>query len=314
MRAADLAARVNLLGPVLRRRFGGPVAKIGLDAGLGCPNRDGSIGRGGCSFCPPAGAGHGLGALPIARQIELGQARLAARAARRHESPPLALAYFQAHTSTHAPAERLRGLFEPALTMPGLVGVIVSTRPDCLDGPRWDLLVEMAARRPLWLELGLQSAHAPSLRAMDRGHDLACFDTAVAEARRRGLEVVAHVILGLPGEGSEEVRATARHLAGLGVWGVKMHNLMVLEGARLAGDLAAGRFRPWGLEEWVEAAASFLRLLPPEIVVHRLAADPGPDRLIAPGWAASKGLALARLAGYMLENDLRQGDLWNKRR
>lgn len=308
MDAGRLAARINLLGPVLKARFGGPVAKIGLDAGLGCPQRGGPRGLPGCAYCPPGGSGRGLGHLSITTQLELGRQRLEARAARAGRPLPRLLAYFQAHTSTNAPAATLAPLFQEALDFPGLAGLVISTRPDCLDGPRWDLLGRLHGRLPLWLELGLQSAHEPTLAALGRGHDLACFDQAVAEAKARSIEVVAHVILGLPGEGPEHTAATARHLAGLGLWGVKMHNLMVLEGAPLAVNYAAGRFIPWSLEEWRVAAARFLTLLPRGMVIHRLAADPGPDRLLAPHWAARKDLALKALAGYMQENNLCQGD------
>jgi len=309
MDSSRLAARVNLLGPVLRSRFGGPVAKIGLETGLGCPNRDGALGHGGCSYCPPGGSGRGQGHLSITQQMEQGLERLTRLAARRGRPTPRFLAYFQAHTSTHAPAPRLAPLFEEACAFAGLAGLVISTRPDCLDQPRWDLISRLAQRLPLWLELGLQSAHEPTLAALGRGHGLACFDQAVAEAKQRGIEVVAHVILGLPGEGPRHTAATARHLAGLGLWGVKMHNLMVLEGASLAADYAAGRFEPWGLEQWAAAAAEFLARLPRGMVIHRLAADPGLERLLAPQWAARKDLALAALAGYMQEHDLRQGDL-----
>ncbi|MBI4800259.1 MAG: TIGR01212 family radical SAM protein [Desulfarculus sp.] len=308
MDASLLAERITLLGPVLRARFGGPVAKIGREAGLGCPNRDGTLGRGGCAYCPPRASGRGQGRSSITQQLEQGLERLASRAARAGRDMPRLLAYFQAHTSTHAPAGRLAPLFEEARAFPGLAGLVVSTRPDCLDPPRWDLLSHLAERLPLWLELGLQSAHEPTLAAINRGHGLACFDAAVAQARARGIEVVAHIILGLPGEGLEQTNSTARHLAGLGLWGVKMHNLMVLEGAPLAANFAAGGFTPWGLEQWAEAAAHFLARLPRQTVIHRLVADPGPERLLAPDWAAHKDLALKALAGYMLEHDLRQGD------
>jgi radical SAM protein (TIGR01212 family) len=308
MDASRLSARINLLGPVLKARFGGPVAKIGLDAGLGCPQRGGPLGLAGCAYCPPSGSGRGLGHLSISQQLEQGRQRLAGRAARAGRPLPRLLAYFQAHTSTNAPADILEPLFQEALDFPGLAGLVISTRPDCLDQPRWDLLGRLQGRLPLWLELGLQSAHEPTLAALGRGHGLACFDQAVAEAQARGIEVVAHVILGLPGEGLEHVQATARYLAGLGLWGVKMHNLMVLEGAPLAADFAAGRFQPWSLDKWCAVAAEFLALLPRSMVIHRLVADPGPDQLLAPDWAGRKDLALAALAGYMQENNLSQGD------
>jgi uncharacterized protein len=303
-----LPSLINLLGPWLRARLGEPCAKIGLDSGLGCPTRD-AAGLGGCSFCPPSASGRGLSHLSIGEQLDLGWRGLVERAGRKGRRPPLPLAYFQAASNTNAPPQTLRALWEQALAFPGLAGLIISTRPDCLSPAIWDLLSEMNRRAFFWLELGLQSAHDPTLRAIGRGHDLACFDAAVAQARARGIMVVAHVILGLPGETRELTCATARHLADLGVWGVKMHSLMVLEGAALAEDFRAGSFTPWDLPQWVEAAAEFLGLLPPETVIHRLAADPGGDRLLAPDWAGRKNLALTALAGYMMEHGLRQGGL-----
>jgi uncharacterized protein len=313
MDGALLASRVNLLGPWLRARFGGPVVKIGLTTGLSCPNRDGTLGRTGCAWCAPSGAGRGHTGLGISGQLEQGLARLRTRAQRVGKQPgkppPLALAYFQAHTSTHCPPERLRAQFQEALAFPDVAGVIVSTRPDCLDQARWEVLTELAAARPFWLELGLQSRHDATLAALGRGHDAACFAAACAEAGSRGIAVVAHVIMGLPGETPEHTDATAEFLAALGIWGVKMHNLMILDGAPLAEAWRQGGCQPWDMATWTRAAAGFLARLPWEMLVHRLAADPGSDRLLAPAWAGRKDLALAALARYLEEHDLRQGAL-----
>ncbi len=313
MNPRRLESRLNLVGPWLRRRFGGPVVKIGLDASLGCPNRDGTLGRGGCSFCPPSGSGPGGRPRAIGEQVRRGLARLERRAAARDRRVPAALAYFQAHTSTHAEPQRLERLYSQALGVPGVAGVIVSTRPDCLDEPRWRLLAHLNRRTTFWLELGLQSACDRTLVRLGRGHDLAAFDQALARARELGIKVVAHVILGLPGEGPEHTGATARHLARVGVWGVKMHNLMVLEGSRLADDYRAGRFVPWSREDWARAAARFLALLPREVLIHRLVADPGRERLLAPAWTADKNRALAALAQALENEQWEQGSLCPKR-
>ncbi len=308
MEAGRLASRLNLLGPWLRGSFGGPVVKIGLDAGLGCPNRDDDL-SGGCAWCAPSGSGRGQGGGDIAAQLKEGLEGTRRRARRRGKTPPQALAYFQAYTSTHAAPGQLRALYEQALSVPGVAGLIISTRPDCLDPARWDMLSELSARTPLWLELGLQSAHDATLAALGRDHDVACFNEAVAESKRRGLKVVAHVILGLPGEGIKQTNATARHLAGLRVWGVKLHNLMVLEGSRLAQDWRQGGLSLWSRGQYAAAVANFLARLPTETLIHRLCADPGDDILLAPEWAANKNLTLAALADYLEEHDLRQGSL-----
>lgn len=305
MDATILTQRINLVGPWLRWRLGGPVVKIGLDAGLGCPNWDGTLGRAGCSFCPPNGAGRGRGGVPLADQVSGALERLAAR-----NRPVKALAYFQAHTSTHAPADQLRDMFEQVLAFPELAGMVVSTRPDCLGPRRWGLLQELSGRTLFWLELGLQSAHDATLAALGRGHDRACFDRAAAEAHKRGIKVVAHVILGLPGEGLQHTATTARHLAGLGVWGVKLHNLMILRGARLAREYAAGELSLWSAPEYAAAVADFLARLPREMIVHRLAADPGPDELLAPDWAGNKDAILTRIADELTERGVEQGSLY----
>ena len=198
-----------------------------------------AIGRLLLSARPAARAGD-RGEISIRRQLITGIERLAARARRTGRQMPAVLAYFQAHSSTHGPPERLAETYEQALCVPQVAGVIISTRPDCLDGPRWDVLRRVAGRIPMWLELGLQSAHDETLKAIGRGHDAACFDAAVLTARKHGLKVVAHVILGLPGEDIDHTNATARHLAELGVWGVKMHNLMILEQTALADQCWPG--------------------------------------------------------------------------
>lgn len=304
MDAARLARRVNLLGPWLRWAMGGPTVKISLDAGLGCPHRPDGVGPGGCIYCPPGGSGHGRGG-SVNEQLEQGLARLRSR----RGSTPRALAYFQAYTATNAAPETLEPLFMAVARHPAVAGIIVATRPDCLPPATWDILAQMARRRPLWLELGLQSAHDATLARINRGHDVACFDAALEQANRRGLRVVTHVILGLPGEEMEHTNATARHLAGRKVWGVKLHNLMVLAGAPLAKDHRAGGLRLWSREEYAQAAAAFVARLPRRVLVHRLAADPGPDRLLAPEWAAGKDAVLSAIAQALEANNLCQGDL-----
>lgn len=286
--------------------MGGPTLKISLDAGLGCPHRPHGVGPGGCVYCPPGGSGQGRNG-SVAQQLAQGLERLRNRS--RRGPTPRALAYFQAYTATNAPAETLEPLFMEVARHPAVAGIIVATRPDCLPPATWELLAEMARRRPLWLEMGLQSAHDATLTRINRGHDLACFDTALDQARRRGLRVVTHVILGLPGEDMSHTNATARHLARQGVWGVKLHNLMVLAGAPLARKHRAGKLRLWSREEYARAAAAFLARLPRGVLVHRLAADPGPDRLVAPDWAANKDAVLSAIALALEEKDLRQGDL-----
>jgi radical SAM protein (TIGR01212 family) len=288
-----LHARVNMIGPWLRHKFGAPVRKIGLDLGFGCPRR--------CFYCADSGSGPGAD-LPVAEQL---RRALAARSAPGRRF----LAYFQGHTSTHAPAACLEAPLYQAAAFPGIAGLIISTRPDCLQPEHWRLLSRLRAQgHLLWLELGLQSAHDQTLLRMGRGHDAACFARAAATARQLGIALVAHVILGLPGEDSSHTTATAVFLRDLKVWGVKLHSLMVLEGSAWAALWQSGGLGPlWSREQWAQAVGEFIRVLPPAMTVHRLSADPGRDVCLAPSWVGDKAGTLNFLAAYLERNDIRQG-------
>lgn len=304
-----LSHRINLVRPWLKQKFGGPVAKVGLDAHLGCPNRDGTLAVKGCTFCPPAGAGKGKHQASLDEQLQTGIAKLKKTAHYRNKANSHILAYFQAYSSTHAPCDHLRDIYEKACDHPDIEGLIISTRPDCLDEPRWRLLNELKQKNSLmWLELGLQSAHDHTLKAISRGHDLKCFDEAVKIARNLGIPVVAHVILGLPGETQIQTTETADYLAKINIWGVKMHNLMVLGHTTLAKAYEAGSFIPWTRDQWVQAAVRFLAHISPHTLVHRLAADPGPDLLLAPDWVRQKDENLKCLGLELAAQDIHQGN------
>ena len=207
------------LNSYFRSLFGGRVHKVTVDAGLGCPNRDGTCSTGGCIYCNAKGSGtgaHGEGR-SITEQIERSRARIA----RRFKTERL-MAYFQSFTNTYAPVEHLKRLYDEALAVPGVVGLAIGTRPDCVDDEILDLLQAYARDRLIWVEYGLQSAHDRTLARINRGHDFACFERAVRTTRRRGINVCAHVILGLPGESARDMQATADILAGLGIDGVKL--------------------------------------------------------------------------------------------
>ncbi len=292
------------LNSYLRRRFGERVQKITLDAGLTCPNRDGRVGTGGCLYCNVRGSGTGAWAkgLSLARQLEEGAARLAARyGARRF------IAYFQSFSNTYAPLDHLQALYEEALVFPGVVGLSIGTRPDCLSAGILDLLAEYARRYLIWLELGLQSAHDETLRLINRGHDVASFTAAVKQAASRGLETVAHVILGLPGEGPAQMAATARYLAGLPLQGVKIHLCYVIRGSGLEGLYRSGNYQPLSEEAFVQAVTDFIELLPPHLVIHRLTGDPHPEELVAPEWCRNKTRVLKLIKEEFARRGTRQG-------
>ena len=288
----------------LRERFGVRVQKVTLDAGLTCPNRDGRLGVGGCLYCNARGSGTGAWARgqTITAQLREGMARLV----RRYKASRF-IAYFQSFSNTYAPIETLRALYHEVLAFPEVAGLSIGTRPDCLSPEILDLLADLAQERLLWLELGLQSAHDHTLKLINRGHDVSCFSQAVREAAARGLEVVAHVILGLPGEGPAEMAATARYLGGLPLQGVKIHLLYVVQGSALEKMYRAGNYRPLEEEEYVGLVADFLELLPSHLVIHRLTGDSHRGELVAPTWCLEKSRVLQGIREEMARRGSRQG-------
>ena len=264
----------NTLSAFLRRRFGKAVAKIGVDAGFDCPNRDGTISRDGCIFCDNNAFRAGSGRGSIRSQLEEGLARL-----ERQKRPRLALAYFQSFTNTHASPARLRDIYGEALAVDGVVGLAVSTRPDAVGPEVVAVLAEVAARTFLWVELGLQSASDVALARARRGHTVADFVVAAGRLHDAGIPVVAHLMLGLPGETEADRETCARMLGDLGVWGVKFHQLQVVCGTELEREVIAGRVQVPTVEEYAAMLDTMLRLLPKDIVIHRLSATCHPEHL-----------------------------------
>ena len=295
------------LNSYLKDRFGQRVQKITLDAGLTCPNRDGRVSTGGCLFCNARGSGTGAWGRgqDIPAQLEAGMARLS----RRYGAARF-IAYFQSFSNTYATWTTLRELYEAALTPPQVVGLAVGTRPDCLDDEVLDLLAGYARDRLVWLELGLQSAHDATLARLNRGHDAACFRQAALRAAARGLEVVAHVILGLPGEGPREMAATAEFLARLPVAGVKIHLLYVVKGSGLARLHEQGEYVCLTEDQYVSAAADFIERLPPRLVIHRLTGDPHAEELVAPAWCLDKFRVMNLIREEFARRGSRQGSRW----
>jgi len=277
--------RYYSLNYFLRREFGQKVWKLSLDAGLGCPNRDGSRGLGGCIFCEPSSfsPSRRIGIPGTAAQLKDGITRLRVR-----HGVERFLAYFQPGTNTHAPVPVLRQLYQEALAEPTVVGLIVGTRPDCAGNEVLDLLAEFAERTWLAVEYGLQSIHNRSLAWINRGHDYAAFLDCVARSQARQLRVGAHVILGLPGESRDDMRATARELTRLGIHSVKLHNLHAVENTPLADLVRRGEVRLLGLDEYVAIVVDFLEQLSPACVVDRLSGDAYPDCLVGPAWCLEK--------------------------
>ena len=286
----------------LSERFGVRVAKIALDAGFTCPNRDGSLSAEGCLFCDAKGSGSGAArrGLTLREQIETGLARSRGRAEK-------FIAYFQAFTNTYAPVSQLESVWDLALAFEDVVGLAVGTRPDCLPDDVLDLLAEYARTKEVWLELGLQSASDRTLELINRGHSAADFARASERAKERGLKVLAHVILGLPGEGEVETLATSRFISDLELDGVKIHSLYVSAGTGLAEMYTRGDYICLSQEEFVRLTVLFLENIPPEMVVHRLTGDPDPDTLLAPDWCRDKQRTLNLIKVRMEELDTWQG-------
>ena len=248
---------------MLRERFGEKVYKVTLNGGMSCPNRDGTLGRRGCIFCSEGGSGDFAAdaALSITDQIESQISILS-------EKRPIQkyIAYFQAYTNTYAPVEYLRKIFTEAIAHPKVVALSIGTRPDCLGNEVLDLLEELNSQKPVWVELGLQTIHEDTARYIRRGYPLERFDQAVEELRSRGIEVIVHTILGLPGESDDRILETMKYLNQKDIQGIKLQLLHVLKGTDLAYDYLAGRFRVYEREEYLDLVIRCLENLDPEIL------------------------------------------------
>ncbi len=289
----------------LRETFGCRVQKINVDAGMSCPNRDGTLGTGGCIYCNPRGSGTGtLGkGWSIGEQIQQGKASLAGR----YKAKKF-LAYFQSFSNTYGPLDRLESLYEEALLDPDVVGLTIGTRPDCLPDEVLDHLKTLSSGGHLvWLELGLQSVHDRTLEKINRCHNFAAFEDAVRRARMRSLPICVHVILGLPGEDGEDMLDTARTLSLMDIQAVKIHLLYVIRGTTLAEWYHEGRYTCLSREEYAALTGDFLSLLAPDIIIQRITGDPHPEELVAPHWALEKQKNLQAVEKYMSIHDLYQG-------
>lgn len=272
------------LATYFRQRFGQRIQKIPLDTGSTCPNRDGTLGVQGCAFCNQLGSGTGLSRAGLS----VTQQYLTQRDTQLRKRPGTKfMAYAQAFSNTHGPANRLRRLISELTELPDLVGLAIGTRPDCLDEEKLAILGG-APWAETWLDLGLQSAHDRTLRRIHRGHDAACFAHWTDRAAQAGLKICAHVISGLPGETLADFEQTISFVNSLPVHGIKIHNLLVCAGAPLEATWREGAITLLSREESLLWLVRGLALLRPDIVVHRLNADPSGDELLAPAWAADK--------------------------
>jgi uncharacterized protein len=295
--------RYYSLSTYLRRRFGKKVRKIPLDAGFTCPNRDGTLSASGCAFCSQSGSGTALGLGGMS--LEAQWSHLRERTGKRAEDL-LFWAYLQSFSNTHGPVVKLERTIDRICSLPDVSGLCIGTRPDCVDEEK--LRVIAGAPFPeIWLELGLQSASDSTLRRINRGHDSARFSRAVALAAGKGLKICVHVIAGLPGEGEEEFLKTIDFVNAHPVHGVKLHNLFVCRGSTLALSWQKGDYVPLSRSGYVQTAVRAIALLRPDIVIHRINADPRGEELLAPDWALQKPVLLEMIRSGLEESDLWQG-------
>ena len=276
---------MKMLSDHYREKFGCKVYKLSLDGGFTCPNRDGTCGTKGCIFC----AGDGSGAFAekgcgdIRQQLEQAKRRVEAK-----NKNGKYIAYFQSFTGTYAPADYLRRVYSEAMAPEEIVGLAVGTRPDCLGDDVIALLAQLNRKKTVSVELGLQTVHEDTVRYIRRGYDTAVYFDAVKRLKAAGLEVVTHIILGLPGETVDMMMETTRQAAAAGTDGVKFHLLHVLRGTDLAEDYAAGKFEVLSMEEYGEILKTCISVLPEHTVIHRITGDGAKKDLIAPMWSADK--------------------------
>ncbi|WP_244971293.1 TIGR01212 family radical SAM protein [Vallitalea guaymasensis] len=273
----------------LRELYGEKIYKIAIDGGFTCPNRDGKIGTKGCIFCSEGGSGDfaSSASLSIYDQIEQGKKRLSSK-----KTGNKYIAYFQAYTNTYAPINRLKALFREAISHPDIIGLSVATRPDCLDNEVIKLLATINKTKKVWVELGLQSIHTSSASFIRRGYELDCFDSAVTRLTEAGLDVVVHLILGLPNETKEDVLQSVKYICDKNISGIKLQLLHVLKNTDLADYYYEQGFKILSMDEYIDLLISCIEIIPPEIVIHRITGDGPKNLLIEPLWSGNKKVVL----------------------
>ncbi|EHN70532.1 TIGR01212 family radical SAM protein [Aliivibrio fischeri] len=292
----------NTFGQDLQRRYGEKVHKLTLHGGFSCPNRDGTIGKGGCTFCNVASFADEQ------EQFKSIHDQLTDRAGEVQRAKKY-LAYFQAYTSTFAEVQVLKNMYEEALKAANIVGLCVGTRPDCVPDAVLDLLKGYVDDGyEVWLELGLQTANDKTLKRINRGHDFACYDAITRKARSLGIKVCTHLIIGLPGDTRDDNRQTLDKVLATGTDGIKLHPLHIVEGSTMAKAWRAGKLDAPEMDEYVDIACELIRLTPPEVVYHRVSATARQPTLLSPLWCEPRWLGLTNV-GMALNNNGPQGSL-----
>ncbi len=282
--------KIRMISDVLKEQYGEKIYRLALSSGCTCPNRDGTVGTGGCTFCSEGGSGEFASApAPVAEQIEKAKALVRGKTAGQHF-----IAYFQSFTNTYGDMDRLRRLYEETVALEDIAVLALGTRPDCLDDRMIAMLSELNKKKPVWVELGLQTANDETASRINRCYPRSTFENAYCRLKTAGLTVVVHLIFGLPGESEEDMLASVRYLSGLTPPpdGVKLQLLQILRGTRLGEDFTREPWPVMSLSEYAELLVKALRLLPPETVIHRLTGDGPKKLLLAPLWCADKKTVL----------------------
>lgn len=293
----------NALNDHLKQKYGCKVYKLSLSSGCSCPNRDG-VNKRGCIFCDGAGAFAETGT--ITEQLIAARARVSNKI----KGPAKYIAYFQSFTNTYASADYLEPLFRAAMEPDDIVALSIATRPDCLDPTILDLLETCNQIKPVWVELGLQTIHAETAQYIRRGYDLTVYDHAIANLKKRGITVIVHQILGLPGESPAQMAETSRYIGHSGADGIKLHLLHILKNTDLSAEWAAGHVPTLSLEDYVKLLELCVESLPRDIVIHRLTGDGAKQDLLAPLWSANKKHVLNTIHHAFLEDNIEQGRLF----
>lgn len=296
--------RYHSLNYFLREKFGEKVFKISLDAGFSCPNRDGTISRGGCIFCSERGSGDFAGNRNFSITHQFNDIK--DMMMKKWKSGKY-IAYFQAYTNTYAPIEVLREKYSEAIEQEGVVALAIATRPDCLSKEVLDLLEEFNQKVYVWVELGLQTSKESTAKLINRGYELPVFERAVKDLRERGIDVVVHTILGLPQEEKDDMIETIRYLSSKDIQGIKIHLLHLMKDTLMVRLYENGQINFMSQEDYVELIGKAISLLPPEVVVHRITGDAPRDLLIEPQWSLKKWEVLNAIDKYLEDNDIYQG-------
>jgi radical SAM protein (TIGR01212 family) len=296
--------RYYSLDSYIKQTFGEKLYKLALDGGMSCPNRDGTLGKGGCIFCSAGGSGDFAAdrKLSIPEQIQNAKELVS----KKHSGSSY-IAYFQAYTNTYATVSHLREIFTQAIREPDIKVLSIATRPDCLPPETLDLLEELNQQKPVWVELGLQTIHKSSSDFIRRGYELDVFEKAVYDLKKRGISVIVHTILYLPNETRDMMLETISYLNKLPIDGIKLQLLHVLKGTDLADYYTTHPFHLPDLEEYMETLGCMISHLRPDIVVHRITGDGPKSLLIAPLWTGNKRHVLNSIQKYFKNSDIRQG-------